>query len=318
MPRDPQPAFPLKGRRVWLAGHGGLLGSALRRRLEREDCEVVFALRADLDLRRADDALAFARDRRPEAVILSAARAGGVQENLAEPAAFLADNLQIATSVMAAAQGAGTEKLLFVASAAIYPRNAPQPTPEEALMTGPLDPALEGYALAKIAGLKLAQAYRARHGLDAITAAPCNLYGEDDRFDEGRSTVLAALVRRAVEARAAGSPTLTVWGSGRARRELLHADDAADAMTRLLTTYSDAAPVNVGCGQAAPIADLARMIARAAGFRGEVVFDATKPEGAPSKRLDVTRLFALGWRPQVALADGIARVVRRYAERRTV
>jgi GDP-L-fucose synthase len=302
--------YPLKGKRVWVAGHRGLVGQALVRRLAREDCEVITVARADLDLRRQADVEAWMDDVRPQAVFLAAAKVGGILANDTRPAEFLFDNLMIAGNVIEAARRADAEKLLFLGSSCIYPRLAPQPITEDALLTGPLEPTNEWYAIAKIAGLKLAEACRVQYGCDFISAMPTNLYGPGDNFDLETSHVLPALIRKAHEAKLRGDPAMTIWGSGAPRRELMHVDDCADALVFLMRRYSDRPTVNVGTGQDVSILELAQIACRAVGFPGEIRTDPSKPDGAPRKWLDVSRLAALGWRPSIPLEAGVAETYR--------
>ena len=307
-------SFPLAGRRVWVAGHRGMVGAALVRRLAREDCEIVTAGRAEVDLRRQAEVEDWLAETKPQAVVVAAAKVGGILANDSQPADFIYDNLAIETNVIHAAWRCQVAKLLFLGSSCIYPREAPQPIPEDALLTGPLEPTNEWYAVAKIAGLKLCQAYRRQHGCDFITAMPTNLYGPGDNFDLTTSHVAAALMRKAHEAKIAGDAALAVWGSGRPRREFLYVDDLADALVFLLQHYSDGAPVNVGVGKDIAIGELAQLIAEVVGFEGGLAFDPSKPDGTPRKLLDVSRLIALGWAPSTALRDGLAATYRWFCE----
>lgn len=307
-------AYDLTGKRVWVAGHAGMVGAALVRRLAREGCELLTADRRELDLTRQAETEAWMAAERPQAVVLAAARVGGILANAAQPADFLRDNLLIQTNVVAAAQAAGVEKLLLLGSSAVYPRLAAQPMAEEALLTGPLEPTHEAYAVAKIAGIKLVQAYRRQHGADFIAALPTNLYGPKDRFDLQGGHVVPSLIRRAHEAKAAGAASLTLWGTGQARREFLHVDDCADALVLLLKTYSAEAPVNVGSGEDVTIAELARLVAETTGFDGDLAWDPTKPDGPPRKLMDSARLRALGWTPKISLREGLAQTYRWFLE----
>jgi GDP-L-fucose synthase len=310
----PDELYPLKNKRVWVAGHRGLVGQALVRRLEREDCEILTVERARLDLRVQADVDAWFADAAPQAIFLAAAKVGGIAANAARPADFLADNLAIEMNVLGAARRRGTQKLLFLGSSCIYPKMAPQPIIEDALLTGPLEPTNEAYAIAKIAGMKLAEAYRRQDGCDFIAAMPTNLYGPGDNFDLETSHVLPALLRKAHEAKARGDPAMTIWGSGAPRRELLHVDDCADALVFLMQRYSDAGPVNVGTGEDVSILELAEVVARAVGFSGEIRTDPSRPDGTPRKRLDVSRLDALGWRASRPLEAGIAETYRWFLD----
>ena len=301
-----EPVFNLKGRRVWVAGHRGMVGSALVRRLSREDCEILTAGREDLDLTRQSDVRRWVADRRPEAVFVAAARVGGILANDTHPIEFLYENLMIAANVLEASARANVAKLMHLGSSCIYPRHSPQPISEGALLTGLLEPTNEAYAIAKIAGLKLAQAYRRQEGRDFISAMPTNLYGPGDNFDLASSHVLPALMRKAHDAKLSGASDMTVWGSGAPRREFLHVDDCAEALVFLMTRYSDALHVNVGCGENQTIATLAQEVADAVGFQGALGFDASKPDGMPRKLLDISRLRSLGWSPRITLAEGLA------------
>jgi GDP-L-fucose synthase len=298
-------SFDLKGKRIFVAGHRGMVGSALARRLAGEDCEIVTVERSELDLLDQAGVRRWMQDRRPDAVIMAAAKVGGILANNSFPVDFLYENLVVQSNVIEAAFRSGVRKLLFLGSSCIYPRLAPQPIPEDALLTGPLEPTNEWYAVAKIAGLKLCQAYRRQYGADYISAMPTNLYGPRDNFDLDSSHVVPALMRKAHEAKLTGQKALQVWGSGRPMREFLHVDDAADALVWLLKNYSGDSHVNVGSGEDVTIAELARTIASVVGLRAEISFDPTKPDGMARKLLDVSHLFATGWRPKYTLRDGL-------------
>jgi len=306
--------YPLGGRRVWVAGHRGMVGAALVRRLAREDCEILTVDRADVDLRRQSEVEDWLAETRPQAVVVAAATVGGIQANDSRPAEFIYDNLAIEANVIHAAWRCGVEKLLFLGSSCIYPRDAAQPMTEEALLTGPLEATNQWYAVAKIAGLKLCQAYRRQYGCDFISAMPANLYGPGDNFDLASSHVVAALMRKAHEARIAGDDSLAVWGSGRPRREFLYVEDLADALVFLLQTYSGEAHVNVGAGKDIVISELAALIAEVVGFAGGLTFDPGKPDGTPRKLLDVSRLSELGWSPSTGLRDGLDQTYRWFCE----
>jgi GDP-L-fucose synthase len=297
--------FDLHGRRVFVAGHRGMVGAALCRRLASDGCEILTAGRDVLDLRRQEAVEDWMQAAKPDAVFLAAAKVGGILANDSYPADFLHDNLAIQTNVIEAARRSGVKKLLFLGSSCIYPKLAPQPIPEEALLSGPLEPTNEWYAVAKIAGLKLCQAYRRQHGCDFIAAMPTNLYGPGDNFDLAGSHVLPALLRKVHEAKQAGAATVPVWGSGRPRREFLHVDDLADACVFLMRHYSGEGWVNVGTGEDVSILELAQLMADTIGWRGRFDLDPSKPDGTPRKLLDVSRLHALGWRHRIALNDGI-------------
>jgi GDP-L-fucose synthase len=291
---------------IYVAGHNGLVGSAIVRRL-RADGAVRLLLRAsgELDLRRQAEVERFFAEQRPHYVFLAAARVGGIEANRSYPAQFIRDNLQIQTNVIDAAYRNGTRKLLFLGSSCIYPRLAPQPMAEDSLLTGPLEPTNQWYAIAKIAGLKMCQAYRREFQFDAICAMPTNLYGPGDNFNLLDSHVLPALIRKCHEARQQQAAAVDIWGSGTPRREFLHVDDLADACVYLMRTYSDEAPVNIGWGVDVSIAELARLVADTVGYQGELRFDLSKPDGAPRKLLDTSRLAALGWAPKIALDAGL-------------
>lgn len=292
---------------VFVAGHGGLAGSAIVRRLGTLGyTNLILRRSSELDLRDQAAVEQFFAQTRPQSVILAAARVGGIHANNTRPAEFIRDNLQIQTNVIDASQRHGVRKLVFLGSSCIYPRLAPQPMKEEYLLTGALEPTNQWYAIAKIAGLKMCQAYRRQFGLDAISLMPTNLYGPGDNFSELGSHVLPALIRRFHEAKLQRAPTVTIWGSGKPRREFLHADDFADATCLLLEQYSAEEPINIGCGVDVSIEELAGLIARTVGFEGQIVCDSSKPDGTPRKLLDVSRLETLGWRARISLDVGIA------------
>ncbi|BBA97050.1 putative NAD-dependent epimerase/dehydratase [Actinacidiphila reveromycinica] len=294
--------------RIFVAGHRGLVGSAIARRLTADGHRVLTRTRAELDLRDAAGTAAYLRDTRPDAVVLAAARVGGIMANSTHPVQFLEDNLAIQLSVIAGAHQAGVRRLLFLGSSCIYPRLAEQPIREEALLTGPLEPTNEAYALAKIAGIVQVRSYRRQYGAGFVSAMPTNLYGPGDNFDLATSHVLPALIRRFHEAERDGLPELVLWGSGTPRREFLHVDDLASACALLLRVYDADEPVNVGCGEDLTIRELAETVADVVGYRGAVGWDRSKPDGTPRKLLDVSRLRALGWRPRIALRNGVAAV----------
>lgn len=300
--------FPLAGKRVWVAGHRGMVGSAIVRRLASENCEILTATRTEVDLKDPAAVRAFVGDTRPDAIFMAAAKVGGILANDTQPADFLYDNLMIAANVTEAAHRHDVSKLLFLGSSCIYPKAAPQPIPESALLTGPLEPTNEWYAVAKIAGIKLAQAYRKQHGRDYISAMPTNLYGPGDNFDLQTSHVLPALIRKAHEAKAAGADHITIWGTGTPRREFLHADDCADACVFLMQRYSGHDHVNVGSGEDIAILDLARLVCEVVGFTGEIRTDPSKPDGTLRKLMSGETLKAMGWTPRVELREGVAGV----------
>ena len=297
-------AYSLAGKRIYVAGHGGMVGKALVRRLAREDCEILTAPRS-LDLREQAAVRTWFEGHRPDTVLLAAARVGGILANSERPGEFLYDNLAIAANVIEAARQSRVEKLLFLGSSCIYPRDADQPITEEALLTGALEPTNEAYAIAKIAGLKLAAAYRRQYGCDFIAAMPTNLYGPGDNYDPQGSHVIPGLIRRFHEAKLAGAPEVAIWGSGTPLREFLHVDDLADACVYLLAHYSGESHVNVGYGKDIAILDLARLVAATVGYEGAIACDTSRPDGTPRKLLDTTRLRALGWQPEIGLTDGL-------------
>ena len=292
--------------RVYVAGHRGLVGSAIVRELRRLGYQnLVVRSSTELDLRRQDAVDAFFEQERPEYVFLAAAKVGGIHANDIYPADFLRDNLQIQTNVIDAAWRAGVKKLCFLGSSCIYPKLAPQPIREDALLTGPLESTNEWYAIAKIAGIKMCQAYRRQYGFNAISLMPTNLYGPGDNFDLQNSHVLPALIRRFHEARMRGDAEVVIWGTGTPRREFLHCDDLAGAVVHLMKTYESGELVNIGCGTDVTIRELAELVAGIVGFTGRLAFDTSKPDGTPRKLLDVGRLSALGWRPRITLEEGV-------------
>jgi GDP-L-fucose synthase len=304
----------LAGRRIWVAGHGGMVGSALVRRLARVNGEILTVTRQRCDLRRQADVERWMEEARPEVIVVAAARVGGILANATYPAEFLYDNLMIEANVIHAAYRAGVDKLLFLGSSCIYPKHAPQPMPETCLLDGQLEPTNQWYAVAKIAGVKLCQAYRRQHGCDFISAMPTNLYGPGDNFDLMTSHVVPALITKMHAAKAAAAREVEIWGTGRARREFLHVDDLADACVHLLEVYSDEAPINVGCGTDLTIAELAEKIRGVVGFEGRLRFNPECPDGTPRKLLDVTHLAALDWRPRIPLDQGLSAAYRWYLE----
>jgi GDP-L-fucose synthase len=294
--------------KVYVAGHRGLVGSAILRRLQGEGCEnLVTRTHGELDLTDARAVNAFFEAEKPEYVFLAAAKVGGILANDTYPADFLWENLAIELNVIDASHRHGVEKLLFLGSSCIYPKFAPQPMKEEYLLTGELEPTNEPYAVAKIAGIKLCQAYNVQHGADFISVMPTNLYGPGDNFDLHTSHVLPALIRKFHEAKESGEPAVTVWGTGTPRREFLHADDLADACVYLMDEYSGSEPINIGVGEDISIKELAELVREVVGYAGEVVHDTTKPDGTPRKLLDVSKLYGLGWRAKVPLGEGIER-----------
>jgi GDP-L-fucose synthase len=295
-----------EGARIFVGGHRGLVGAAIVRRLRAGGFNnLLLRSRAELDLGSEPAVERFFAEHRPEVVFLAAAKVGGIHANDTYPAQFLHENLRIQTSVIDAAYRHGTRKLVFLGSSCIYPKLAPQPIAEESLLTGPLEPTNEWYAIAKIAGLKMCQAYRRQYGFDAISVMPTNLYGPGDNFSPKNSHVLPALIRRFHESKARGDQLVVIWGTGTPRREFLYVDDLADALVFLARNYSDERPINVGIGEDLTIAELASLIANVVGFAGELKFDSSKPDGTPRKLLDVRRLHALGWRAHVSLESGV-------------
>ena len=297
--------YNLKGKRVWVAGHRGMVGSAIVRRLEQEDCEVLTVGRDTVDLANQAQTSEWIMKNRPQAVFLAAAKVGGILANDTRPAEFLYDNLMIESNIIDASYRAGVEKLLFLGSSCIYPKFAQQPIKEDALLTGSLEPTNEWYAIAKIAGIKLTQAYRKQYGCDFISAMPTNLYGPGDNFDLNSSHVLPALLRKAHEAKILGEKEIVIWGTGTPRREFLHADDCADALVFLMKHYSDDSHVNVGSGEDISILDLAKLICDIVGFEGHLKHDLTKPDGTPKKLMSAERLREMGWQQRLTLDAGI-------------
>ena len=297
--------FELKGRRVFVAGHRGMVGSALVRRLASEDVELLTVARAEVDLRNQAAVFDWFAKKRPQAVFLAAAKVGGIVANNTLRAEFIYDNLVLATNIIQASHQSGAEKLMFLGSSCIYPRLAPQPMREDSMLTGPLEITNEPYAIAKIAGIKMVEAYRSQYGSDFISVMPTNLYGPGDNYHPEYSHVVAALIRRFHEAKVAGAPEVVVWGTGTPRREFLYVDDLADACIHLMKTYSSDELVNIGTGEDITIAEFARMVAGAVGYRGAISFDPSRPDGTPRKLLDVSRLARLGWRAPTSLEDGI-------------
>lgn len=307
-----QAAYPLAGKRVWVAGHRGLVGSAVTRRLQEEDCEILMAPRQQLDLRNPESVSIWLRETRPHAVIVAAAKVGGIHANDTRPAEFLYDNLMIEANIIEASKQYQVEKLLFLGSSCIYPRMAPQPIPETALLTGPLEPTNEWYAIAKIAGIKLCQAYRKQYGCDFISAMPTNLYGPGDNFDVMQGHVIPALMAKIHRAKETGAEAVEIWGTGKAMREFLYVDDAADGIVHLLKHYSGHDFVNLGTGSEISIRDLAGLMCRVMGYRGKLAFDSSKPDGTPRKVVDTTRLRELGWQAGTSLESGLDNTYQWY------
>jgi GDP-L-fucose synthase len=312
--RPPPIRFNLTGKRVYIAGHRGMVGQAIVRRLWQENVEVLTGDRRLLDLTRQESVERWLGTEKPDVVINAAAKVGGIAFNSAYPATFLYDNLAIAGNMIHAAYEAGVSKLLFLGSSCIYPRLALQPIREEMLLTGPLEPTNQWYAIAKIAGLKLVEAYRRQYGADFITLMPTNLYGVGDNYHPEHSHVPAALIRRFHEAKVSGASTVTVWGTGTPRREFMCVDDLADACVFVLKHYSGDDFLNVGTGTDISIAEFARLVAEITDFKGQIVFDSSRPDGAPRKLLDVSKLSQLGWRAKIALRDGLAAAYADFLE----
>lgn len=306
--------YDLAGKRVFVAGHRGMVGSAIAKRLAAENCTVLTAPRDTVDLERQADVERFFAAERPQAVVMAAAKVGGILANDREPVEFLQRNLAMEMNVIKSAHEAGVEKLLFLGSSCIYPKFAAQPITESALLTGALEPTNEWYAIAKIAGIKLCQAYMKQHGARFISAMPTNLYGPNDNFDLKTSHVLPALIRKAHEAKLAGLDHVTIWGTGSPRREFLFSEDCSDALVFLLKNYEDYEHVNVGSGEDIAILDLMRLVAEVVGFKGRIETDPSKPDGTPRKLMSSAKLAAMGWKPATELRDGIARAYRWYLD----
>jgi GDP-L-fucose synthase len=304
--------FELKGKKVFVAGHRGMVGAALTRRLAQEDVEILTAPRREVDLRDQAAVSSWFAANRPQAVFLAAAKVGGIVANNTLRAEFLYDNLIIAANVIHAAHVNKTEKLMFLGSSCIYPRLASQPLREDSMLTGALEPTNEPYAIAKIAGIKMAEAYRSQYGDDFVSVMPTNLYGPGDNYHPEYSHVVAALIRRFHEAKVSGAADVVVWGTGTPRREFLYVDDLADACVYLMKTYSSPELLNIGTGEDISIAEFAREVAAAVGFTGSISFDTARPDGTPRKLLDVSRLAQLGWRAHTSLQDGIGLAYQAY------
>jgi len=313
----PSPLYSIAGRKIFVAGHTGMVGSAILRRLKSEDCELLTIGHEALDLTRQAPTEAFIQQHRPDIIIVAAARVGGILANAQYPAEFLYDNLAMGINIIRAAHLCRVERLLWLGSSCIYPRDAPQPMTEQALLTGPLEPTNEAYAIAKIAALKYAEACARQFGLQFMTAMPTNLYGPNDNFDPLTSHVLPALMRRIHEAKLAGKDRVTLWGSGTPLREFLHVDDLADALIHLLRFSNRVEPVNIGTGDEVSIGELAQIIARVVGFEGRLEHDLSKPDGTPRKLLDTKHMQSLGWKPRIGLSDGISEVYRNWVKEQT-
>lgn len=305
--------FELAGKRVFVAGHRGMVGSAIVRRLQSENCELLVATREELNLLDQSAVSLWMNEKKPGVVVLAAARVGGIYANQSFPVDFLYENLTIATNVINAAHHANVPKLLFLGSSCIYPKFANQPIVEDELLTGPLEPTNAWYAIAKIAGIKLCQAYRMQYGRDYISAMPTNLYGPGDNFDLQSSHVMAALIRKVYEAKTSSAESISIWGSGEPLREFLHADDCADACVFLIKHYSGESHVNVGSGEEISIRNLAELICEVAEFQGHITNDTSKPDGTPRKLMDSSKLTGLGWAPKIPLRIGVSEFYDLYA-----
>jgi GDP-L-fucose synthase len=306
------PLFSLNDRKIYVAGHGGMVGAALVRRLRSVPCEIITARSAELDLRRQADTERFMATHKPDAVIVAAATVGGILANDSSPGRFLYDNLMIEANLIEAARQTNVKKLLFLGSSCIYPRLAKQPIAEEELLTGPLEPTNQWYAIAKIAGLKLCAAYRRQYGCDFISAQPTNLYGPDDNFDLTTSHVIPALIAKAHKAKIEHASELEIWGTGNPLREFLYADDLADALVFLIENYSDEIQINIGSGEETSVRRLAELVAEIVGFSGKLKFSTDKPDGTPRKLLDSSKIRALGWSSRIGLREGLTRAYDWY------
>ena len=310
----PSKLFDLTGRKIYVAGHRGMVGSAILRRLANVRCDIITAGRDEVDLERQEQAERFLAATKPDVVIVAAAKVGGIHANSAYPAEFISQNLAIARNVVHASYLAGVKKLLYLGSSCIYPQLAHQPMREEELLTGPLEPTNQWYAVAKIAGIKLCQAYRRQYGADFISVMPTNLYGPGDNYHPENSHVVPALIRRFHEAKENGLATVKVWGTGKPFREFLFVDDLADACMFVLEHYSDEQHVNVGSGEEVTIAEFAKLVAQVVDYRGELAFDASRPDGMPRKLLDSSKLAKMGWRPRIPLQTGLTRTYAAFVE----
>ncbi len=306
--------FDLNGKRVFVTGHAGMAGSAIMRRLERENCDIIYAPRRELDLRNSEEVDRFMAQAKPDAVFVAAGKVGGIRANSTFPADFIVDNLAIALNTIRSAHRHGVKKLVYLGSSCIYPRGAPQPMKPDMLLSGPLEPTNQWYAVAKIAGIKMCEAYRKQYRADFVSVMPTNLYGPGDNYHPEDSHVPAALVRRFHEAKISGAESVLVWGTGAPQREFLAVDDLADACVFVMKSYSDLEFLNVGTGEDIAIAAFARLIAEVVGFRGKINFDTSRPDGAPRKLLDVSRINALGWHATIPLREGLQRMYADFVE----
>lgn len=307
-------SYSLSGKRVWVAGHRGMVGSAICRQLEKEECDILFIGKETLDLRNQDAVLNWMTKEKPNAIFLAAATVGGIYANDTRPAEFLYENLVIETNIIHSAKLNNVEKLMFLGSACIYPREAKQPMSENALLTGPLEPTNEWYAIAKIAGIKMCQAYRRQYGCDFISAMPNNLYGPGDNFDLESSHVVPALIRKFHEAKEQGRSNVEIWGTGKPLREFIYVDDCASALVFLMKNYSDEEHVNIGTGEEISIGDLAKSVSNTIGFKGSLEFNPEFPDGAPRKLLNCQKISQLGWQAEVGLEKGLALAYQSFLE----
>ncbi len=306
--------YSLKSKRIWVAGHNGMVGSAIVRRLEQENCTILTADRAQLDLTRQEQVENWIDQHKPDAIFLAAAKVGGIHANDIYPADFLYENLAIETNIIRTAYSRNVEKLLFLGSSCIYPKETPQPIKPEQLLTGPLETTNEWYAVAKIAGIKLCQAYRKQHGCNFISLIPTNLYGPGDNYHPENAHVPAALIRRFHEAKLSGAKEVTIWGSGAPLREFMHVDDLADACVFSMRGYNDAEPLNVGTGEEVSIMGFAKMVAKIVGYDGQIKTDSNKPDGMRRKLIDSSKLNNMGWTPRYTLKEGVAEVYKEFCE----
>jgi GDP-L-fucose synthase len=318
MPDSERIIYPLAGKRIWVAGHRGMVGSALVRRLNSESCTILTVDRSALDLRRQSDVERWVAANRPDAIFIAAATVGGIHANATRPAEFLYDNLAIAANIINSAAKEKVGKLMFLGAACLYPRLAPQPMSETSLLEGPPEPTNEWYTVAKVAGVKLCQSYRTQYGCDFISVVPANLYGPGDRFDAQSGHVVPGLLQRADAAKTQSAPELSIWGSGKALREFMHVDDCANALVFLMNSYSDERLINVGTGQEVSIGELAGKVRDIVGYKGRLAFDSSKPDGMPRKLLDSSRILALGWRPKIGLDDGLSETYQWFLKNVTV
>lgn len=313
----PQNLYSLSGKRIWVAGHNGMVGTAVTRQLKNKGIEVLTCTRGEVDLRRQSETEAWMDTHNPQVVFLAAATVGGILANDSRPAEFIYDNLLIEANIIHSARKIGVEKLLCLGSSCIYPKMAPQPIAEKSLLSGPLEPTNQWYAVAKIAGIKMCQAYRAQYGCDFITVQPCNLFGPGDNFDLQSSHVIPALMRKASEAKRQNSPDMEVWGSGTPKREFLYVEDLADALIFLMENYSGSDPINVGTGRDLTIRELAETICAVVGFTGNLQFNTDMADGTPRKILDAGRMSALGWHPKTSLKDGLKMTFEWFLEQQS-